>query len=331
MQIHELTQPRKSQLDEAGILNKLGGMAKNAAGAVGDATGINRAIDTVTGIAKNPSSLISSRGLGRAQQYTNNKQAARAAARLGKQGYTGEGPTLGQSLEKFRQNPAAQQWVNSIVAKWPAQAQKMPKSATPATPVNEDEPVYLPGSKKPLDPNNPQDAQVLAAMSKQGLTAPVTTKSVSAIPRKRKRGTTAPATPSAPTYADEFRNWVNQQLKTVSLDTLEQDSKVKTMIDPLIDIVVANQNNLPAQQKAIAQLLSVAVAANHVVQKQSGSSMGSGYGSVADNTNAGIPLDSASDLKLRQELRNAGVRRLRSTRNPAVDGMFQKLGITIIP
>ena len=295
MQIHELTQPGKSKLDEAGILDKLGGMAKNAVGTVGDATGINRAIDTGVGIFTNPSSLISSRGLGRAQQYTNNKQAARAAARLGGQGVTGEGPTLGQSLEKFRENPAAQQWVNSIVAKWPAQAQQL---KTPTTPVTE---------------------------------APVTTRAVSGI--KRKQPTVAPTATAGTAdtiYRANFREWVNQQLKTVSLDTLEQDTKVKTLLEPLIDMVVKNQNNLPEQQKAIAQLFSVAVAANHVVQKQSGPSMGAGYGpAVANSADVAIPLDAASELKLMQGLR--GVRRLRSTRNPAVDGMFQKLGITIIP
>jgi hypothetical protein len=299
MQIHELTQPGRPRLDEAGILNKLGGMAKNVAGSVGDATGINRAIDTGVGIIKNPSSLISSRGLGQAQQYTNNKQAARAAAKLSSQGVTGERPTLGQSLEKFRQNPAAQQWVNNTVAKWPAQAQLLKTSTSPTTPVTE---------------------------------APFTTRAVSAI--KRKQPTVTPADPTGTanaTYRDQFRKWVNQQLKTVSLDTLEQDPNVKTLIEPLIDMVVDNQNNLPQQQKAIAQLLSVAVAANHATQSQSG--LGTGYGtrSIADNTGSALPLDAASDLKLQQELRRAGVRRLRSTRNPAVDGMFQKLGITIIP
>ena len=299
MQIHELTQPRKSQLDEAGVLNKIGGMAKNVAGSVLGATGVTKAWDTGVGIVTNPSSLISSRGLAQAQQYTNNKQAARVAARLSGQGFTGEGPTLGQALQKFQQNPAAQQWVKNTVAKWPAQAQLL---KTPTTPVTE---------------------------------APVTTRAVSSI--KRKQPTVAPVDPVDPVdtadtadtiYRAKFREWVNQQLKTVSLDTLEQDTRVKTLIEPLIKRVVANQNNLPEQQRAIAELLGYAVAANHQDQKQSG--LGIGYGSTVDNTNAAIPLDAASDLKLRQELRNAGVRKLRSTRNPAVDGMFQKLGITII-
>ena len=295
MQIHELTQPGKPQVDEV--------------------------FDTTRAFLKNPKSLLSRRG-------RINAQATGAAAKLAKQGYTGEAPTLDQSLERFKQNPAAQQWVNSIVAKWPAQAQKMPKSAAPVT---EDEPVYLPGSKKPLDPNNPKDAEVLAAMSKQGLTPPITTKSVSGIPKKRRQGTTAPVTPGAPTYADAFRQWVNQELKTISLDNIEKSvTELAPRLEKIIDEIVKNQNNLPAQQKLVHDFFSLAVAANHVVQKQSGSSMGAGYGpAVANNADVAIPLDAASELKLMQGLR--GVRRLRSTRNPAVDGMFQKLGITIIP
>jgi hypothetical protein len=304
MQIHELTQPRKPQLDE--IFNT-----------VGDA------------IQSGGTTLMPTNA---GRQARINAQVARSAAKLSSQGYTGEGPTLGQSLQKFQQNPAAQQWVKNIVAKWPAQAQLL---KTPTTPVTEEEPVYLPGSKKPLDPNNPQDAQVLAAMTKQGLTPPVTTKAVSSLPKKRKQPTVTPTAPVDPvataqaTYRAKFREWINQQLKTISLDTLEQDTKVKTLIEPLIKIVVDNQNNLPEQQRAIAQLLGYAVAANHQGQKQSGPRIG--YGSTVDNTNVAIPLDGASELKLTQELRTAGVRKLRSTRNPAVDGMFQKLGITIIP
>jgi len=304
MQIHELTQPGKPQLDEV--------------------------FDTARAIWNNPKSLISSRALSQVQPTATNAQAARAAAKLSKQGFTGEGPGLEQALAKFQQNPAAQQWVNSIVAKWPAQAQKM---KTPTTPVTEDEPVYLPGSKTPLDPDNPRDAQVLAAMSKQGLTPPVATKTVSSLPnKKRKQNTTTTVTPGAPSYRDQFRQWVNQELKTISLDSIEQAvPELATRLEKIMDEIVANQNNLPAQQKLVHDFFSLAVAGNHVARQQS--SLGTGYGtkSVVDNTGSALPLDAASELKLKQELGRAGVRRLRSTRNPAVDGMLQKLGITITP
>ena len=314
MQIHELTQSQKPRLDEIFGINTVGDAIKSG----GDTlkwgnTGRQARQD--------------------AEQGRINTQAAGAIAKLTKQGYTGEAPTLDQALAKFKANTAAQQWVNSMVAKWPAQAQQMAKTKSAVTTVKEEESVYLPGSKKPLDPNNPKDAQVLAAMSKQGLTPAIATKPISQLPRKKSQNNTAPQTPSTPTYADQFRQWVDQELKTIKLADIEQSiPELVPRLNKIMNDIVKNQNNLLAQKKLVHDFFSLAVAANHVVTAQSRLGQYRGTSPVIpSNSSQDIALDAIQQLALTQKLRTAGVTRAKSTRVPALDKLLQTLGVQITP
>lgn len=308
MQIHELTQPGKPRVDEV--------------------------FDTTRTFLKNPKSLLSRQG-------RINAQAAGAAAKLSKQGYTGEAPTLDQALAKFQQNPAAQQWVNSIVAKWPAQAANIAKQISTTGPVTEADTIYFPGSKKPLDPNNPNDAQVLAAMSQQGLvpSAGLKQRAVGGLRQKRRSAKLAPAVAQTPAdqYKSLFRDWVDQELKTIRLDTIEKsDTKLKSRLEGMLNDIVNNQNNLPAQQKLVHDFFSLAVAANHMITArnrlgQYGSPGAGGVQNTDQDPDQTIPLDAAQQLNLRSRVRSLGIRQAKSTRVPALDKFLQTLGVTIIP
>ena len=228
-----------------------------------------------------------------------------------------------------------------MVAKWPARAADIAKQVSTTGPVTEADPIYLPGSKKPLDPDNPNDAQVLAAMSQQGLVSPAGLKQRSVGGLRQKRRLAKPAPVASQTPADQykalFRDWVDQELKTIRLDTIEKsDTKLKSRLEEILNNIVNNQGNLPAQQKLVHDFFSLAVAANHMITSQNrlgqyGSPSTGGMQNTAKDPDQTIRLDAARELDLKKRLKDLGIQQAKSTRVPALDKFLQTLGVTIVP
>jgi len=348
MQIHELTQPRKSQLDEIDMFGP-GGLASEIGSAIRNpkqALGFTKDGKFSPGLAQ--------------QQADQSEYARRAAKAAGKIQSQLKPPTLDQSLDKLKANPGAQQWINGITAQWPAAAEQLgagsgaigqmanqlgatnasssggqtqstpsgvmhTASATnlnqPPAPKSSNAPVSLGGKK--LDPNNPSDAQVLAAIAKKGI----------------KEAVTPPA--SNQDYAAGFRRWVDSQLKTTKLATLESDPEVKAKLEPLLQQIVAAKGNESVQQKLVHTFFSYAVAANHVIQaktqgqspeqrqplgqQQFQSNVASGQEIAPNQQAVDTGLNQGQLLTLSQKANAAGGPRPKSTGNPFYDSLIAQI------
>ena len=281
MQIHELTQPKKSKLDEAEMFGP-GGLASEIGSAWRNKGTVYNPKDMVKSLLPTKSGAEARQRLSQAQADADQREYARTATTAaGKlQAQLALPPTLNQALSKLSSNPGAQQWIDSIVAQWPAVATELANTpATPATSTNTTPATPTTAAKttpatptaqsvtlggKKLDPKNPNDAQVLAAMNKQGIKeAPeYTTPGGIVVPGGAK---TAVQT-NTQAYADKFRSWANGQLKTTNLATLENNPEVKAKLESLLQKIVAAKDDPQAQQKLVHDFFSTAVAANHVVQ-----------------------------------------------------------------
>ena len=249
MQIHELTQSQKPRLDEVDWVgpDSVFNQAKSAWKTKGKSLWDPQADRDAT--------------QARYQDY-----AAKEIAQGQEKGYL-KVPTLADSMAKLKSNPVAQQWINGVVAKWPAVAQTMPTVANPTIPVANPtipastvaEPITIGGKK--LDPKNPNDARVITQLQAQGKLKEDTTTQTS--------NTTTLNNPGDSDYETEFRQWVDGQLRTTNLEQLEQsDSTVKEQLKELFDNIVKATGNISAQQKLVHDYFSVAVAANHILQAQ---------------------------------------------------------------
>lgn len=306
MQIHELTQPKKSKLNEVDWVgpDSVFGKAKSALQTKGK-------------------SLWSTDADRAATQARHQDYAAKYAGKLQKKVSQNAGTTaplqtdatrMAQASAKFHANPAAQQWVNNAVAKWPSAAATIKAQAQPTTtnaPVASSStagsaPVSIGGQT--LDPNNPAHAQILSQMKKQGISEAA----------------------AGADYATLFRTWANQQLRTVTLDALEQNAEVKNKLESLITQIEATQNNLPAQTKLVAEFLSTAVIANHVVQDRARQGQYSPQTRADANTESSIKLDPIQQFNLKRQARAAGITQARTTGNTDLDDFLrQNMGIRI--
>ena len=188
-----------------------------------------------------------------AQQARYQDYAAKAIAQGQEKGYL-KVPTLADSIAKLKSNPVAQQWINGIVAQWPAKAQELEEAV----------------------------AKQREVMAKQGIKeAPeYTTPGGIVVPSGAK--TAAPVAPVAPVatsvdttkllkqvYDTEFGNWADTQLRTTNIEQLKaSDSDVKTKLEELYNEIVKSHGNVPKQQQLVRDYFSVAVAANHILQAE---------------------------------------------------------------
>ena len=237
MQIHEITRP----LTE-GILGDIG------RGVLQGATGIE--------IPQSQASI--------------NKSAASSAAKLQAQGYGPAGtPPPGKKspipsaewkdkLTQVKKDPAVKQYISQLSQGWAQEAKKIQTPPTPPTPNQSaqntpastagtsTQPVTLGGKR--LDPNNPKDAQVLAAMKAQG----------------KLEENTAQTDP----YQEAFVQWSDAQLaskdpvtyRAITMDDVRTKfPDLKTQLDQALQAVVLARDT-PQSTAAIAQYLELAVA-----------------------------------------------------------------------
>jgi hypothetical protein len=251
MQIHELTQPRKPKLDEIFGIDTVGDAIKS-----GGAT----LMPTTQGQQARRS----------AEQGRINQQAAKAVAKLEKRLPPPEPvPTLDQALTKLKANPAAKQWIDSVVAKWPAIADRLKKETTTPTPAVTEDATTNPVVK----PTPALNTRPTSRFKKTPTPAP------------------APAT-SDQVYANGVRQWINSALKTTSLAELEKDAEVKSKLEPLLTQIVAAKDDSTKQQELVREFFTLAVAANHVIQAKQKDPLDPAYqGRAGSRSNLGQPMD----------------------------------------
>jgi hypothetical protein len=189
-------------------------------------------------------------------------------------------------LAKLKANPVAKQWIDGIVAKWPEEAKTLASKRTPGnTPtstggvatttaqgvrhtakptVQPAKPTVQPAAPvvslggKPLDPKNPNDAKVLAAMAKQGIKEDGA-QAFSGMARQ--------LSPDLANLSNSIKAWINSQLGTIDLKTVEAGvPELKTRIETLVNQVVSLNGDIPAQQKVLHDIFALATAANHVIE-----------------------------------------------------------------
>jgi hypothetical protein len=253
MQIHELTQPKKSKINEVDW--------------VGPDSVFNQAKSAWQTKGK---SLWSPEADQEATQARYQDYAAKQIAQGQQRGYL-EVPTLADSVAKLKSNKVAQQWINGVVAQWPAVSQQLATTATASAPTATASAPTATVAGQRLDPKNPKDAQVLAALARQGIKeAPEYTNTGGiVIPSGAKTASQPTVAPQQNTqaYADAFEKWIDSQLRTTNIEQLKaSDPEVATQLDKILKEIMAAQNNLPQQQKLVHDFLSVAVAANHILQ-----------------------------------------------------------------
>jgi hypothetical protein len=338
MQIHELTQPRKSKLDEiemfgpGGLASEIGSAIRNPA----QALGFTKDGKFSPGLAQK-----------QADQAEYARRAAKAAGKIQAQlPDPTKPPTLDQAVAKLKANPAAQQWIDGVAANWPAQAKNLAQSTRTVQDIKEG-PLSDRAKQRSLNTNtakttatttapNPFASTVsnLATPTDTGLTPDPTVKSSSGGNlTTTATGQTHVASPvNTNLYADQFRTWVNSQLKTTSLEKLETDPKVKAILEPLLQQIVAARNNPQAQQKLVHDFFSYAVAANHVVQaKNPGqnqtnrSNFATGSPITGDQNAVDTGLNRGQLLTLKQMARDAGGPVPRTTGNDFFDSLIAQI------
>lgn len=211
-------------------------------------------------------------------------KAARAAASLSAQGYGPAAQTppgkkspipsadWKDKLAQAKKDPAVKQYVSQLAQGWAQEAKKIqtppvpPSQSTPTTPASTTstptQPVMLGGKR--LDPNNPKDAQVLAAMQAQGKLEEGPARNRRAARRQQVNPGTAQMDP----YQEAFVRWSDAQLASkdpVTYQAITMDAvrakfpELKAELDQALKAVVSARDT-PQSTAAIAQYLELAVA-----------------------------------------------------------------------
>jgi hypothetical protein len=254
MQIHELTQPQKPRLDEIDLFGP-GGLGDEISSAVRNAKTVYNPADMAKSLLPTQSGKDARQRLRQAQadadQDNLNRHAAKAIAK-GKQMGLDQTPTLASSMKKLQANPVAKEWVAGIVANWPQEAKNLGQSGST---IKEEL------TPKDLDPNKMSAAAraQLAQAGVPGFQPPAATP-------------VAPAPNEGEKYKTAVKNWIDTQLKTIKLDTIvgnetkfPQLNGIGNNLGDLLDIMVAQAGNIPAQQETLKKILTLVTAANHVI------------------------------------------------------------------
>jgi hypothetical protein len=291
MQIHELTHPRKTKLDEF------------------DVVGPDSVFLKTLSAIKNPKSLVSRHAAAASARDRYNSYGQKAYDDFEKKlkknapSLIRHPDSLATSLKKFKASPTAQKWVNDTVAKWPAVADTI----TPVVTIG----------KQRLGPNDPNYAATLAAMAKQGIkeAAEYTTPGGIVVPANSKTAQTKQA----------LKSWINNQLQTTTLEKVDDVPGLKAQLDPLIDQVVSKAGNISAQQEDLRTILSLATAGNNVVSPPEQPGLGQAQKQPGTTETPAVDLSPENLYKLKKQARAAGGPRPAKTDNAFLNALIDKI------
>jgi len=343
MQIHELNQPKKSQVNEI------------------DLVGPGSIFNVGRQVLKNPKAFTSSTALAAAQQAAAQTSAAKSAAKLASQGYpagrsVADPVTLPQALQTVMQNPAVQQMVNNLTAQWQAQAPavidsvKMTHTAKMASAANArrnvPEAVVI---NNPRTTKDPQERQLLDLYYRRQAERGEVTDIDSAAPQK----------PAAPDSADmaavdtqlqdiasAFARWSDSKLATrgITMDSIRNDPKYKQSLnDQLTTIAIQSlaDPKSPAATQAINTYFNTAIAAIQAEVKNKGTATAQSASAAGSATptdaeiltqlqQQGVSLTKAELEKLGQLMTAAtGSNVVGSTGNPVLNALARLAGMRV--
>jgi hypothetical protein len=211
-----------------------------------------------------------------ADQTELNRRASGAIAK-GKQMGLDQKPTLASSMDRLRANPVAKEWVAGIVANWPQEAKNLDQSGST---IKEAPEYTTPGGI--IVPANSKTAPSPATPA-----TPASTRSINA--REK--------------YKTAVKDWIDTQLKTIKLDTIvgnetkfPQLKGIGNNLGDLLDTMVAQAGNVPAQQETLKQILALVTAANHVIEWERRVGRGQTLADPGAGNRAAQPVDTGLTL-----------------------------------
>jgi hypothetical protein len=226
MQIHEVTRPITE-----GILSTIGQDIKSAVGG---------AVDKVGAVLNTPGALTTGRGYGAALDQAERAQADRTLQQQTQ-----------QQAKKYTQG-----WINHIKASGvdPAAAASTTNTAT--------QPAMMGGKR--LDPKNPKDAQVLAALQAQGK---------------------LDEQDDANTVTNSFQKWSDSQLtgrvsgtrEQLTMDDVRKDAAEKAKLDAILGRIAQD----PSDARAVEEYFTTAMQAMQKVSAEKRASSGVRRGATA--------------------------------------------------
>jgi hypothetical protein len=249
MQIHEVTQTITE-----GILKTIGQDIKSAVGG---------AVDKVGAVLNTPGALTTGRGYGAALDQAERAQADR---------------TLQQQTQQ-QAKKHTQGWINHMKA-----SGIDPAAPTAASTTNTATQPAMMGGKR-LDPKNPKDAQVLAALQAQGK---------------------LDEQDDANTVTNAFQKWSDSQLtgrvsgtrEQLTMDDVRQDAAEKAKLDAILGRIAQD----PSDARAVEEYFTTAMQAMQKISAEKRASSGVTRGATADAGNEILPRYMAStqleELKL---------------------------------
>ena len=355
MQIHELTQ---HSLNE-GFMDQLKSTTAKAKGVVGSAINkigqANDYVNTKTAQAGNKI-MAANKALGKAmpaplQRMTGDygSSAAGVAQGMEKKGfgmqYQPPSDNWRLKYRALKSDPAVTQFSQAIADAWPKFEKSQLKTRSVPTPVAAPPagtapptPVAAPPAgtapptqyakvgKDKLNPNDPADAKIIAAMKSQGYLEET-------------------GTPEEDRYAETFVRWSDEKLKTrekttgetIDMDDVRDISNLNTQLITALEKVV-NTRGTPEQNAAIFQYCMLASAGVQAVAQKIKNKNPRSNSSVIASTMKPAMQQKLSTLgvspmqqaQIGKVLQTNGDKTFRETGNAQVDAFLMTLGMTPI-
>ena len=342
MQIHELTQ---HPLNE-GFMDTLKSTTAKAKGVVGSAINkigqANDYVNTKTAQAGNKI-MAANKALGKAmpaplQRMTGDygSSAAGVAQGMEKKGfgmqYQPPSDNWRLKYRALKSDPAVTQFSQAIADAWPKFEKSQLKTRSVPTPVaappagTAPPTQYAKVGKDKLNPNDPADAKIIAAMKSQGYLEET-------------------GTPEEDRYAETFVRWSDEKLKTrekttgetIDMDDVRDISNLNTQLITALEKVV-NTRGTPEQNAAIFQYCMLASAGVQAVAQKIKNKNPRSNSSVIASTMKPAMQQKLSTLgvspmqqaQIGKVLQTNGDKTFRETGNALVDAFLMTLGMTPI-
>lgn len=337
MQIHELNQPRKSNITEV------------------DLFGPGSVFNVAKQVVKNPKALGSSSALGAAQQAAVQSSAQGSAEKLAAQGYrVGASAVakvnLAQQLQAVQQNSAVQQQVKNLTGQWLSQAAqavdnvKARNISEASVVISNPEGTKDPAERKLLDLFYQQQA---AKGQVSGTTPDAAQQPV--VPDNADR---TAVNKKIQDIASVFATWADSKLSIpnqgIDMNSIRGDSQYKQALnDQLTRVAIESLANptSAAATKAVNDYFTLAIAAIQTeVNNRRASQGGQAQATQAAATSPqeqdtqvltmlqqqGIPVTRANLEKLGQLMANSsGSNTIRNTGNPILNAIARIAGMRI--
>jgi len=342
MQIHELTLPPMNE----GFMDKLKSTVAQAQGTVGNAISkYGQAKDYVGAQVSQAGNKImaANKAAGKAmpavlQRMTGDYSSSAAGVAQGMEkkgfGMQYQPPSDNWRLKyrTIKTDPAVTQFAKAIADAWPkfekrqVKVAPVPAAATQTPTPNTPQSNFAKIGKDKLNPNDPADAKILAAMQKQGHLEEA-------------------VTPEEDRYAEAFVRWSDEKLKTrekttgevIDMDDVREITDLNAQLKTALQQVV-NSRGTPEQNAAIVQYCMLASAGVQAVAqgiknknpRSRSSVMASSIKPAMQQKLNALGVSPMQQAQIGKALQANGDKTFRETGNAQIDAMLMAFGMTPI-